>query len=134
MRWEWNVFYHDMNRRKITTFNIFEHGRFRNDVEKDLKEAKSKDEFAEQLKKELFYYFGSKAEWEIVFTSWSPYISMSELDRLNTERENHIKKWDKEPHSLYVEPSVFKKIDVRDQIINNYDIFVDYLWCSKTES
>ena len=27
----WNVFYHDMNKNEIKTFNVFQHGGFRED-------------------------------------------------------------------------------------------------------
>ena len=63
---EWNVFYYDINRNKITTYNIFKHSGFNKYVEKALETSKIKEEFAETLKRELRYYFWSKAEWELV--------------------------------------------------------------------
>ena len=128
---KWNVYYHDINRDKIDVYNIFDHSSFRRDVEKYLSEYTDKEEFEERLMRSLFYYFGSKAEWEIVLTSWTPHIKMEELDRLNAEREEHIKKQNREPYSLYVKPDIWKKIDVKDQIMNNFDIFLDYVWSNK---
>ena len=46
---EWNVFCHNINKRKIVTFNIFDHWKFNEDVQKSLKKFKDKDEFAEHL-------------------------------------------------------------------------------------
>lgn len=128
---KWYVYCHDFNGRKIKSFNVFAHGRFREDVEKDLKKYKNKEEFAERLRRNLSYYFWSKAEWEVVITSWVPHITMSELDRLNAEREKNIKEYNREPYSLYVNPDVGEKIDVYDQVMNNWDVFLDIVWNSK---
>ena len=98
----WYVYYHDWNDNKIKTFNIFNHGGFNEDVEKYLKKYKDKDEFAERLKSSLMYYFWSKCEWEVVITPW--------ISRKNTEDI---------------------KIDVYDQVMNNWEIFLDYVWNSK---
>lgn len=125
---KWNVYYYDINKNKIETFNIFEHWSFREYAKKAAKKYKTKEEFAEQLKRELFYYFGSKYEWEMVVTSYTARITMKELDRLNAEREKTLKEYGRDPYSLCVNPEVGKKIDVRDQVINNFDIFLDYVW------
>lgn len=101
---KWIVYYHDINRDKIDTYNVFKHGRFREDVIKAIKKYKNKDEFAEQLKSELQFYFWSKAEWEIVISPW--------VGGKNTK-------------------SI--KIDVYDQVMNNWEIFVDYVWNNKEE-
>ena len=65
-KFEWNVFYYDINKNKITTYNIFKHSGFNKYVEKALETSKTKEEFAETLRRELMYYFWSKAEWELV--------------------------------------------------------------------
>ncbi len=127
----WFVYHHDFNGKEIKPFNIFNHGRFREDVEKNLKKCESKEEFAKKLKSSLMYYFWSKAEYEIVITSWAPHITMSELDRLNAEREETKEKYNREPYRLYVNPDVGEKIDVHDQVMLNWDIFVDYCWSYK---
>lgn len=128
---KWIVYYDSFNNKEIKTFNIFEHGGFREDVEKYFKKYKDKEEFAEHLRRSLFYYYGSKAEWEVVITSWVPHITISELDRLNAEREKTLKEHNREPYSLYVNPNVAEKIDVYNQVMNNWDIFLDYCWNSK---
>lgn len=128
---KWIVYRHDFNGQKIKTFNIFDHGRFCEDVEKHFKKYKNKDEFAEHLKRSLMYYYWSKSEWEVVITEWVPHITMEELDRLNTEREKTLKEYNREPYVLYINPDVGKKIDVYEQVMNNWDIFFDYVWNSK---
>lgn len=125
------VFYHDFNGKKIKPINIFEHGRFLNDVEKDLKKCSNKEEFSEVLKGTLFYYYCSKCEWEIIITSWTPHISIQELNRLNQERIDSLEKYDHEPYTLHVNPDVAEKIDIYDQVMLNWDLFLNYVWSYK---
>ena len=99
---EWNVFYHDGNRQKITTFNIFKHNSFAKDIKTDLKESKDKQEFKTKLKSNLMYYFWSKAEYEIIISPWVGGRDTKEL-----------------------------KVDVYTQVMNNFDIFLDYVWSKK---
>lgn len=106
---QWNVYYHDFNRRKITTFNVFDHGRFCADLAKLARQRKkgddgkthyiSKEEFTKGMKSLLMYYYWSKCEWEIVIGPW-------------------VGDYEKEA----------VKIDVYDQLKLNFDIFVDYVW------
>ena len=87
MKLQWNVYTHHFNGEKIDIFNIFDHGRFLEDVKQNLKSCEVKEEFVEKLKRDLFYYFGCKCEWEVVITSWVPHIKIEELNRLIAERE-----------------------------------------------
>lgn len=127
----WNVYCNDFNGKKIKIFNIFKHSRFCEDVEKHFKKYKDKEEFAEHLKHSLMYYYWSKCEWEVVITEWVPHITTEELNRLNAEREKTLKEYGREPYSLYINPDVAAKIDVYDQVVNNWDVFLDYVWNSK---
>ena len=131
MSLEWNVFYHDFNKQKITTFNIFNHWKFNEDVQKSLKKFKDKDEFAEELRRDLFYYFGSKCEYEIIITSFPTYITMNELDRLNHERWTHKERYGIDFVRINVSPDTGAKIDIYTQVMNNFEIFCDYVWNSK---
>ena len=99
---KWNVFYHDVNTQEITTFNIFDHYNFNKDVQRDLVQISNKDEFAKVLKSNLQYYFWCKAEYEIVISPW--------CGGSNTEGI---------------------KVDIYTQVMNNWDVFVDYVWNSR---
>ncbi len=99
---EWNVIVYDVNQCKMKVFNVFHHGGFRDDVAKHIKKCKTKEEFAEAVRKSLFYYYGSKCEWEIII---SPLF-----DRKDTAAE---------------------KVDVYWQVRNNWERFVDYIWNNK---
>ena len=98
----WNAVYHSINGKEIKTFNIFEHSGFRNDVNKHFKKCKDRDEFASELRRSLFYYFCSKCEWEIIISPWCG---------------------GRDTESI--------KVDVYWQIMNNWEIFLDYVWNSK---
>lgn len=102
---EWNIFYDDFNRRKISTFNIFDHYKFSEDCDKAWIEYKDNiNSFKNEIDKNLFYYFNSKCEWEIIITSI-------------IGRENFKE----------------SKIDVYTQIKINFDRFIEYLvkWYSE---
>ena len=62
----WKAYYHSMSGHEIRPFNIFEHGRFREEVRKLLLKCTEKEAFAEELRRSLFYYYCSKCEWEVV--------------------------------------------------------------------
>lgn len=131
MNLEWNVFRYDMNKDKITTFNIFNHWKFDEDIQKSLKKFKDKDEFAEQLRRDLRYYFWSKCEYEVIITSFPTYITMNELDRVNDDRWNHKDRYGTDYMRINVSPETGVKIDIYEQVMNNWDIFLDYVWNSK---
>lgn len=86
----------------ITTFNVFDHCGFYEEVKKFLRQCKDRASFAEEVKRSLKYYFWSKCEWEIIIGPWS--------GGRNTEKI---------------------KVDVCWQVLNNWDHFVDYLWSKK---
>ena len=98
----WNVFYHSYNRKEIRVFNIFDHGRFREDLRKAAKKFKTKEEFAERLRRELMYYYWSKCEWEVIISPW-------------IARHDDIE----------------VKVDVCWQVMNNWEVFLDYVWNNK---
>lgn len=124
----WNVYREDFNRRAIVKYNIFDHSSFAKDVEKLLKEDISKDEFAKNMRRSLFYYFGSKTEYETVITSWPVHIDKTELDKLNTEYEEYNNKWSHYPYKINVALEVGKKVSVYDQVMMNWEPFVEYVW------
>lgn len=94
---EWYVYYHDSNAQKIIKWNVFNHGSFKNEVDKILQGKLNKEDFSEKLKREVMYYFWSECEYEIILSPW-------------TGRADDV------------------KIDAYDQIMMNFDRFVDYCW------
>ncbi len=99
---EWNVIVHDINQDKIKVYNVFDHGGFRHDIAKYVKQRKLRGEFADLVKQSLMYYFWSKCEWEILIKPWCG--SCNDIE---------------------------KKIDVYWQVMNNWDRFIEYVWNNK---
>lgn len=126
---KWNVYMEDFNDREIKEFNIFNHYGFREQARKLVKKYKEKEEFAEQLRKWLMYYFWSKCEYEIILTDFPTFIDVKELQRLNAEYDKRINKSGK----ICVNLSIGNKIDVYDQVRLNWEAFVDYVWLHKKE-
>lgn len=129
----WNVYCEDWNNKEIVKFNIFDHAGFYDDVCKAAKKCETKEEFANEVKQSLMYYFWSRAEYEIVLTSLTCNIDKKELDRLNTEYEEYNTKYGHYPYQISVYPTVGKKVDVFSQVELNFDAFIDYCWnnCNK---
>ena len=127
----WNVFVEDINARKIEIHNIFDHYRFMEDLV-NIKKKYGEDftKFSEEVRKSLKYYYWSKCEWEVVITSWPPYINEKEFIRLNLERNERISKYGQFIRTdANIETS--KKIDVYDQVMMNWDVFIRYLWIKR---
>lgn len=99
----WNVFIYNINSHEIEIYNIFNHYNFNEWVKRDLEEFNSKLEFSKALRSNLMYYFWAKSEWEIILTPWVG--------------------GNKEKDAV--------KIDVYTQVINNFEIFLDYIWNNK---
>lgn len=98
-RLTWKVFYQSWMSKKIEVFNIFNHYGFHQKVKKAAEKCKAKEDFAMELRGSLMYYFCLKCEWEIIITPG--------MFRENTED---------------------LKIDVYWQVLNNWPVFLDYVW------
>lgn len=92
----WNVY--RCRNGHIQVYNIFQHGKFSNEVNQLLLQCKTKSEFSEELKKATLYYFNHKSEWEVII---EPTIA-------------------KEPTATI--------IDAYSQVANNWNAFMDYIW------
>lgn len=138
---EWNVFYYDINRNKITTYNIFRHGIFNKYIEKAFKTSKTKEEFAKILKRELMYYFWSKAEWELVIKLDEdnhifliPWCGCRNPEEVKIDVTNDTSFDWSGFAKKNIERQIYKneaKIDVYDQIEYVWDNFLEYVWNSK---
>ena len=125
----WNVYRNNFNTKKIEVFNIFDHISFLESIKKILKQTQNKKEFSENIRKELLYYFWSKYEYEIIITSFPVYINQKELNKINSDNNSNSNNKTK----VNIEPDVGIKVDIYSQVMNNFDIFVDYIWNNKQE-
>jgi hypothetical protein len=121
---EWNVFRHDINNKKIVKYNVFDHSSFLASVKKL---RMDKDTFSEQLRREAQYYFWSKSEHEVIITSWPAYISKEEYERI-TKEVTSIESRDRIFRVVNIVPTIGDKIDIYEQLMLNWDYFVDYVW------
>ena len=124
----WNAYNYRSVGQGLRVFNIFDHYSFMESVRKLLKKPMSKEEFSEMLRREVLYYYWSKAEWELVITDTQPHIDRKELNRLITDC--YLKRTVAESPLLFshVNLSDAEKIDVYEQVRLNWDEFVDYVW------
>lgn len=130
----WNVLAEDINRKEVVSHNIFDHVGFVKDLVEDLKNLEKNEKvenfrvaFTERIKSNLMYYYESKAEWEVVVTSWPPYTSLEEVDKANNEIERYEKEYGHKPYIAHFSPAVGEKVDVYDQVMLNWNMFVEYV-------
>lgn len=98
MKPTWNVFVAKFSNDRPERFNIFEHSSFREGCNKAFVECKH-DKVA----------FAEEVKHELMYFYWSKY-----------EWETIIKKFGTDGKE--------RKIDVYEQVMLNWDRFVDYLW------
>ena len=140
---EWIVYNFNINAQKIEKYNVFNHWSFREDVKKAAKKFKTKEEFAEQLKRELRYYFWSKAEWELVIEITednriflNPWVGCREPDKVRidvTDDTSFDWKCFAEKHTERQIYGNKAKIDVFDQVEFLWDEFVEFVWENRRE-
>lgn len=100
MELKWNVYIGNFNKREIETYNIFEHWKFKEDCDKAWKKYKTDfHAFSKEVKSSLMYYFWGKCEWEVTIHHWPPNENFRD-----------------------------KKIDVFEQVMLNWDVFIVYVW------
>jgi len=98
---EWNVFIGNFNNGNIETYNIFNHWKFKEDCDDAWQKHKYDfPKFSDVIKRSLSYYFWSKCEWETVLSHWP-----GNGDRFKD-----------------------KKIDVYEQVMLNWNVFIIYVW------
>lgn len=122
MELQWNVYRVGCHKNEVDYFNIFRHGDFYCEVKEALAKADNKEDFSAKVRSSLFYYFCSKYEWEIGITEPFPHITKEEVDRLAALDFKRRESVNLETH---------KKIDVYQQIMINFDHFIDYIWQNK---
>ena len=98
---EWNVFVHDINKRQMKIFNVFNHGRYRKEIIELLncRYDYTLEEFKEKVKASTMYYYWCKCEWEILIAPW-----VGDFDKDSI------------------------KIDVYKQLEINWNHYIKYLW------
>lgn len=102
----WNVYYYNLNKRKIEIHNVFNHWRFIEYSAKAIKKFKDDTKaLEEQIRKELMYYYWSKYEWEVIISSFTA----------NPKDDECV------------------KVDVYSQVMLNWDRFFEYFLAHRKE-
>lgn len=125
---KWNVILRDSESGKFKPYNIFEHSDFRLSIEKLFKKQYPKERFLRELDQEIHYFFWAKVEWEMVFTTWPPYINAEEIDRIISEYHINRTAGQSLPENIDINVARWQKIDVYDQLRANWERFADYMW------
>ena len=88
----------------------------------------SKEEFAAELRKKLMYQYWSRSEYEVVVTSWPPYIKVENIEEMKSEVEKHNSEYNWKQVRISPTLTVAKKIDVFEQLNMNWEQFINYVW------
>lgn len=129
MKLKYFVYKEDFNNKEIVKYNIFDNDSLCNEIIKYKKQFKDDfKKFSEAVRNILMYRFWSKSEHEIILTSWPPYVENEEIDRLVKERDEHNSKYPDTFKRNSTRLTVAEKVDVYDQIMLNWDIFINYVW------
>ena len=132
----WLVTYYDCNADKIKYYDVL---KYREEFVKKLKKkCSTKEEFAEKMRREMMYYYWSKAEVETIIEIddggriWlGPRVGCREPEKVRvdvTDRTDFDWKGFAERH---IGSQIYKnraKIDIWDQLEWRWCEFIDYIW------
>lgn len=125
---KWNVILKKDRSGELCSFNVFDDAEFRMNIEKLFERKYDKKRFLEELDREAHYSFWAKIEWETIFTTWPPYITKDEIERIINAYHVNRKPGEPLPDKIEVTPEHFRKIDVYAQLRANWERFSDYVW------
>lgn len=132
----WKVKNFDVNRQVIEDYDIL---KYREDLIRKLKKkCDTKEEFSEELRSECMYRFWSKCEYELIIEitdeerillkPWAGCRDEEDVAIDVTEDTSFDWKGFAEEHISQQRYKNEAKIDVFDQLIWQWDSFVDYCW------
>lgn len=125
---KWNVILKKDRSGELCSFNVFDDAEFRMNIEKLFERKYDKKRFLEELDREAHYSFWAKIEWETIFTTWPPYITKDEIERIINAYHVNRNPGEPLPDKIEVTPEHFRKIDVYAQLRANWERFSDYVW------
>ena len=126
----YNVWYENFNSKEIVPYNVFRNSRFYDGLVKATKiykKTQDRETYREDIRKELMYAYWSKSEYEIVITSWPPYIDVEDIEKLDILVKQEEAEWGRKPYRVNIRPVVSKKLDIYEQVMLNFNIFIQYL-------
>lgn len=129
----WNVIAEDWN-TGIGYVNVFNYNwPFRAYVYRAYRDYKDDfDNFSKEVRSALMHEYWSRTEYEVVVTSWPCGINEQEVERLSKEVAKQKAEYPTGIHQrVYPKLERAVKIDIYDQVMMNWDLFINYLWENK---
>lgn len=124
----WKVIMEDPNQQKIIYYDLFK-GNHWITVARELKlQYPIFQAWSDAFRQKLMSQYWSRCEYEVVVTSWPPYINVEDIKKLQDEVEEKEKKWGNKPLRVNITPTVAKKIDIFEQLDANWAVFSQYVW------
>ena len=124
----YKVFRENLNSRKIEEYDIFKGGHWEEVARKLKQECIDRAEWEKCFRVKLMSMYWCRSEYEIILTSWPPYITAEEVDRLQEELKDREKTWGSRAVKVNVNLSTEEKIDIFRQIDMNWRVFANYVW------
>jgi len=134
------VYRYDSNHNKIESFNIFRHYSFCEYVDKACKKYKTREEFMEQVRKELSYYFRWKCEHELIVKIEDdrvfllPWCGCRNPEEVKINVSSDEDTWKSLVWKSFAEHHINKqvygnkaKIDIYDQVMWSWEEFIEYV-------
>lgn len=135
----WLTVYYDCNANKITYYDVL---KYREDFVKKLKKkCATKEEFAEKMRREMMYYYWSKAEVETIIEIdddnhiWlGPLVGFRDPENVRIDVTDRTDFDWKGFAAKHIGSQIYKnraKIDVYSQLEYVWDDFITYLWTTR---
>ena len=124
----WKVFWEDFNKREIVYYDIFKNGYWEEKAKELKKKHPNFGQWTTAFRIQLMSQYWSRSEYEVIITSWPPYIETKELDRLCQEREEREKVWGSKILRINPRLTTTRKIDIFEQLDMNWEVFTNYVW------
>lgn len=124
----WNTYRANFNSRRIEIYNVFNHYSFYESVKKIIQKRLSKEDLSVALRREVRYYFWSRCEYEVTIAPFPAYIDDARLEKMIDQRDDFYDDYGQYPCVSTVHLDSAMKVDIADQVLLNWDAFVDYVY------
>lgn len=132
----WKVKNYLINENKIWDYDIL---KYREDQIKKLKKkCTTKEEFAEAMRREMMWQYGSRCEYEVIIEIdknnriWlRPWVGCTDPDSVTIDVTDDGRFDWKGFAEFHIDRQIYKnkaKVDVYDQLMYRWREFIDYVW------
>ena len=132
----WLVTYFGCNAQVIKSYDVLRY--IEDDIKKMKKKCATKEEFSEDLRREMFRRYWSKCEWELIIEITednriflNPWVGCREPEMVQIDvTDDNSFDW-RGFAEKHIQQQIYDnkaKVDVYDQLCYVWDDFVDYCW------